>query len=339
METIKKKCFYTATYHLPSDSVLKTYIIKDHVIDEDGLINIFENDEYKVLLLVANDTDIKISQFIYKSVEELIFTEVDPNKINENGGKLDDQINTFFCKSEQENYKNFNIDTKGIDRISLREIEKCVNRLYLAFCSLRSLANQTKTINVNKQKAYINIYDYDSKIKFFPVETIVASDSSSGWASHNPTLSCRKIISVLKVIKDNIDEYIRRFLVLEKLSSDPVLTLITLFALYEYIKENNPSDKSLERTLQKDKKAGYNANLEEKFRNTRHLVAHGFAGGKGKKSKENTTKILEEFLGYSPSGIYSFDRDNPSHMKLVSEVISEVQPVIHNYLREELGLK
>ena len=120
METIKKKCFYTATYHLPSDSVLKNYIIKDHVIDEDGFVNIFQNDKYKLLLLVANDTDIKISQFIYKSVEELIFTEVNPNKINENGDKLDDQVNTFFCKPEQDNYKNFNIDgSSGFEGMGL----------------------------------------------------------------------------------------------------------------------------------------------------------------------------------------------------------------------------
>jgi hypothetical protein len=193
---------------------------RDPVINEDGFINIFENDKYKLLLLVTNDTDIKISQFIYKSVEELIFTEVNPNKINENGCKLDDQVNTFFGKSKQENYKNFNIDTKEIDRISLREIEKCVNRLHLAFCSLRNLANQTETINVNKQKTYVNIYNYDSKIKFFPIKTLVARDSSSSWASSNSTLSCRKIISVLNVTKDDIDEYIRRFLVIEKLSGD-----------------------------------------------------------------------------------------------------------------------
>lgn len=330
METTKKKCFYTATYHLPYDSILRSFTIKDFVVDKDGFIRIFENGKYKIL--IANDTNGKINKFIYRSEEELLFTEVNLDGCNEFKEIVDYEFNMFYCVSEQNECKDFQIDTNKIDEESLKVIGECVNRIHIAFCGLRNFISQSDKIEFERLETHVNIYDFDSKLKFQPALNFVVEAKSMVMGIISPILSCQKVISVLKVNKDNIDEYVRRFLIIEKLSIDPVLTLITLYALYEYITNTNSHLREL---LQSNKKIGCNVNLLKKFRGTRNLVAHGVV------DRSDTKDILKEFLGdvEPESSAYSFDRYKPSHMKLVNEVISEVQPVIQKYLREELGIE
>ena len=152
-------------------------------------------------------------------------------------------------------------------------------------------------------------------------------------------LSLEDICSVLKVhqkisIHINIDEYIERFLSIENLSNDPVLHLITLYSLYEYIKGSNGGD--LGNCFKKANKNYSNISLEKVFSSTRHLVTHGFAGGKGSDEKK-TAEILKEFLDEPDSkGCYSFDRYNSKHINLIIEVISESQTVIEKYLKHKL---
>ncbi|PZO41519.1 MAG: hypothetical protein DCF19_09995 [Pseudanabaena frigida] len=133
----------------------------------------------------------------------------------------------------------------------------------------------------------------------------------------------QKVCEVLEIQKDNIDEYFDRFLSLENLNSDPVLHFVTLYSLYEYI--NKTSENRL-------KELFTNKGLEKKFRNTRNFAAHGKVEG------QELKEVLENFLGVSPIGFYSFDRYNPSHVNLINEVIGEAQPIIQKYLRGELGL-
>ena len=93
--------------------------------------------------------------------------------------------------------------------------------------------------------------------------------------------------------------------------------------MYEYI--NKTSGNRL-------KELFTNKGLEKKFRNTRNFAAHGKVEG------QELKEVLENFLGVSPIGFYSFDRYNPSHVNLINEVIGEAQPIIQQYLRGELGL-
>lgn len=307
MVTSKKKYCCIATYRLSDDSILRRLHIKDAVLDEEGLIKLFETSSYK--LLAKNDTNGEIDALIYKYDQEEI-------------------------RCQDINFEQFK-------KRALEVIEKSLKCLQIAFLFLR---NQPTYIVKKRDEIRIStdVLDYESNVKF-SLREFIAELITSGSVLNNQfyNVSSQEVVTVLTSIKDNekINEYIARFVSIENLNSDPVLHLITLFALYEYIKESKPSCKRLERALIKNKKVGYTANLEEKFRNTRHLVAHGFAGGNDSKQKVNTTKILEEFLGVSTSGSYSFERYNPSHINLINEVIGEVQPVIQKYLREELGLK
>ncbi len=303
MENIKKKYCCIITHRLSLDSALRRLPLKDPVLDDKGYITLFSTNNYK--LLAEIDKGEKIDALIYKSDQE---------------GKAFYEINN----------KSFEEEAKKVIRNSL-------NRLQVAFLGVRMQVEHTAKIR-NDENFSVDILDYETGVKASFLTPIGGIYLGSGGEliRPDPHISCQQIYTVLKVEKDNLDEYIDRFISLEKLSNDPVLHLITLFSLYEYIKESQPSDKRLERAFTKHKKIESNFNLEEKFRNARHLVAHGFAGGKGIKHKENTTKILEEFLGFSPSGSYSFDRYNPSHINLINEVIGEAQTIIHNYFREEL---
>ena len=134
---------------------------------------------------------------------------------------------------------------------------------------------------------------------------------------------------------DNVDEFIERFLSIKELSSDPVLHLVTLYSLYEYI--NKTKGGNLVKSFEKAKNLGSN-NLEKVLRSTRHLVAHGFAGGNGTDEKK-TAEILKEFLGKSDKlGRYTLDRYNESHINLINNVINESQVIIEQYLKKLIGI-
>lgn len=71
---------------------------------------------------------------------------------------------------------------------------------------------------------------------------------------------------------------------------------------------------------------------------TRHLVAHGFAGGNGNDEKK-TAEILKEFLGKSDKlGRYTLDRYNESHINLINNVVNESQVIIEKYLKKLIGI-
>jgi hypothetical protein len=149
-----------------------------------------------------------------------------------------------------------------------------------------------------------------------------------------PTASLEKITDVLTVSQNNVDEYIERFLSIKELSSDPVLHLVTLYSLYEYISKNKGGKVFNEET----KKLGSNTNLEKVFSSTRHLVAHGFAGGKSNDQKK-TAEVLKEFLGKPDVlGRYTLDRYNESHINLINDVINESQAIIIQYLKKLIGI-
>ena len=66
----KKKYCCIATYRLSPDSILRRLCIKDAIFDEEGLIKLFENNNYK--LLAKNDANGEIDAVIYKSDQEKI---------------------------------------------------------------------------------------------------------------------------------------------------------------------------------------------------------------------------------------------------------------------------
>lgn len=303
MEIIKKRYSYTGAYQLSDDSAIRKFIrINEPVLDDKGHVIFFENHAYKL----SAKTD-------------------DENKIRE-----------IFYESSYDNY----IDNDNFNKEALEVITKSINRLQIAFIGIQNKWNQYNSSTKYNQKLSVEIIDNDTGVKPLIVgKFLIESYAYVTVPDPIAVVSLQDIHEVLTVCKDNIDEYIELFLNIENLSVDPVLELIALYTLYEYIKGKKPSDKRLERLFLNCKKVGCNASLEEKFRNTRHLVAHGFAGGKGSKSKENTTKILEEFLGVSPSGEYSFERHNSSHIALINDVVSNSKTIIDKYLREELNRK
>ena len=180
---------------------------------------------------------------------------------------------------------------------------------------------------------------------------------SSGRVLNNQfhNVFSQKIVTVLTVINcennDKINEYIARFVSLENLSSDPVLHLLTVSSLYEYIKETSDNHLDLRFNEIKIGKIGKEKvgkknfqdkelTFKDKFICTRNLAAHGLA------DEYTTVYNLEQILEIAPpetstSGkrFYSFNRYNTSHINLINEVIGEAQPIIQQYLREELGLK
>ncbi|MCX5935989.1 MAG: hypothetical protein NTU99_14655, partial [Pseudanabaena sp. LacPavin_0818_WC45_MAG_42_6] len=146
---------------------------------------------------------------------------------------------------------------------------------------------------------------------------------------------------VLTSIKDNvkINEYIARFVSLENLNIDPVSHLITLWTLYEYIEKYNDIKQYGEFNIEiAGKSIEVNGRFEgftilDKFTSTRHFVAHGSL------TRQKTLGILKLFLKINSSdNLPLFDRYNSSHISLINEVIGEVQPIIQQYLRRELGL-
>ncbi|GBO53094.1 hypothetical protein APA_1002 [Pseudanabaena sp. lw0831] len=288
MLTSKKKYCCIATYPLSPNSILRRLRIKDAVIDEEGLTKLFENNEYK--LLAKNDANGEIDAVIYKSDQE-------------------------------------EIDSAKFEKKALKVIEESLKCLQIAFLSIR---NQPRYIakKSDGQQISIDILDYETNLKAWLPETMMLV--TSGRALNNQLYygSLQKIVTVLTVINcennDKINEYIARFVSLENLSSDPVLHLITLYSLYEYINKN--SSQYLENLFKQQ-------GIEERFRFTRNFAAHGTVG-----ERQNVKNFLKDSLGESQQDFYSFDRYNQSHINLINHVISEYQVIIHDYLKEQLGI-
>ena len=84
-----------------------------------------------------------------------------------------------------------------------------------------------------------------------------------------PKASLERITNVL-LPQDNIDEYIDRFLSIKELSKDPVLHLVTLYSLFEYIDETK--GRKLAESFEKVKKLGSNTSLKKVFRNEKQIT-------------------------------------------------------------------
>ncbi|MFN9018711.1 MAG: hypothetical protein ACK5XC_07580 [Pseudanabaena sp.] len=289
MLTPKKKYCYILSYGLPPDSILRELCIKDALLDNEGLVKLFEIDDFQLSLRLSSE------------------------------GKLE----VFFCKTE-DYQEQINID--AFREKSLEILIKSLNRVQFAFTDLR---NQRRYTPFERNRHQSNIYDievldFETRNKIFQsAATIYKVVGEMSFLGFPKNVLLQKFCEVLVIQRDNIDEYIDRFLSLENLNSDPVLHFVTLYSLYEYI--NKTSGNRL-------KELFTNKGLEKKFRNTRNFAAHGKVEG------QELKEVLENFLGVSPIGFYSFDRYNPSHVNLINEVIGEAQPIIQQYLRGELGL-
>jgi len=309
MENIKKKYCCITTHRLSLDSALRGLPLKDIVLDGEGYITLFSANNYKLLAKI--DKDKKIDALIYKSDQE---------------GKASYEINNKSFKEEAQ-----------------KVIRNSLNRLQVTFLGVKIQVNHT-TKTRDDENFSIDILDYETGIKAAILSIATMHLGSGGSLIYpSPHISCQKIYTVLKVEKDNLDEYIDRFVSLENLSDDPVLHLITFYTLYEYIYEGNKPFEALfsmdiDGKFKEVKRKSASPELVkltfiDKFKATRDFIAHGILHGKP------TLDILEQFLG-SSSGekALTFDRYNQSHINLINEVISEAQTVILNYLREELGV-
>ena len=285
MEIPKKGYGYTGTYRLYPDSVLRRFRIKDDVLDDKGAIELFANNTYR--LLVTTDVDKKIESIVYKS-----------------------------------NYDE-NIDITDFKKDALDVITKSLNRIQIAFMYSRNKGTQTAISN--NQEISVDILNYETGVKPFIVEAAIGySRGICIVPDYIPIVSIQTINTVLEIYKENIDEYIEKFLNLENLSNDLVLHLITLYSLYEYI--NKTSSNDLENLFKQQE-------IEERFRFTRNFAAHGTVG-----ERLNVKNFLKNSLGESQQDFYSFDRYNQSHINLINHVISEYQVIIHDYLKEQLGI-
>lgn len=289
MLTPKKKSCYTVPYPLPTDSILRELYIKDALLDNEGIVKLCEIDNGQLSVRLSEE------------------------------GKLD----AFFYKAD---YYPEEINIDAFKEQALEVIRKSLNRLQFAFMYL---LNQRRYKSLEKSLHQSNLYgievlDVETGNKIFRLpDTIYKVIGEMSFPEPSRIEPLQKICEVLEIPKGNIDKYIDRFLSLENLNSDPVLHLVTLYSLYEYI--NKTSGNCLEQLFK-------GKGLEKKFKNTRHFAAHGKVEG------QELKEVLENFLGVSPIGFYSFDRYNPSHVNLINEVIGEAQPIIQQYLRGELGL-
>ncbi|BBC22618.1 hypothetical protein [Pseudanabaena sp. ABRG5-3] len=294
--------FYIATLNLLPfrelpESFWSEFCIENVSLDDEQPIEIFDSGKYK--LLVRTDKDGRIKTVIYQS-------------------NLERKFDTF--KDE-----------------AIRKIIKSLNRLEIAFIApvnflkLHSPSRKTKYEN----NLTIEVLNPDKSQEFLPKEVKVYAVGGINVPKRLPKASLKEINNILMISQDNVDEYIERFLSIRDLSTDPVLHLVTLYSLFEYIGKTKGSN--LSQSFEKVKKLGSNTNLEKVLRSTRHLVAHGFAGGKSIQEMK-TGEILKEFLGDTAdtSGHYAFDRYNESHLNLINEVIYEVQILIMRYLQKKL---
>lgn len=305
MLTPKKKYCYILSYGLPPDSILRELCIKDALLDNEGLVKLFEIDDFQLSLRLSLE------------------------------GKLD----AFFCKTE-DYQEEINID--AFKEKSLEILIKSLNRVQFAFTDLRNQPRYTPFERNRHQSNIcdIEVLDFETGNKIFqPAVTIYKVVGEMSFLGFPQNVLLQKFCEVLEIQKDNIDEYIDRFLSLENLNIDPVLHLITLWTLYEYIEKYNDIKQYGEFNIEiAGKSIEVNGRFEgftilDKFKSTRHFVAHGSL------TRQKTLGILKLFLRINSSdNLPLFDRYNSSHISLINEVIGEVQPIIQQYLRRELGL-
>lgn len=311
MEIQNKNYCYTFIYALPNDSSLRKLYIKDILsnLDIEKLIQIFIDDSYELLIKI--DQDRKINQFICKTYHK---------------EKIDKDI----------------IKCEAFEKIIVPSLQ-CLQFAFIGLQRQGIYTSPAKDIHQNYMPlSEILNYETGEKEKSIKMSCYLDEPISFTLSMQERHLSSEDICKVLKTRQEvsvhiNIDEYIERFLSIENLSTDPVLHLITLFSLYEYIKGSKGSDLS-NKYFQEVNKKGSKNKLEKVFSSTRNLVAHGFAGG-GRSDERKTAETLKEFLGEPNSkGCYSFDRYNSKHINLINEVIGESQTVIEKYLKYKLKI-
>ena len=210
----KKKYCYILAYSLPPDSILRELYIKDALLDNEGLVKLFEIFKIDDCHLLVRHCQLSV-------------------RLSEEG-KLD----AFIYKTE---YYQEEVNIDAFKKESLEEIIKSLNRLQFAFMDLR---NQRRYTPLERNRHQSNMYDIEvldcetgNKIFRLPdaIYKVIGEMSFLGFPRNVPL---QKIYDVLKIHKDNIDEcfdrinkYVDRFLSIENLSSDPILHLITLWTL------------------------------------------------------------------------------------------------------------
>ena len=149
---------------------------------------------------------------------------------------------------------------------AIREIIKSLNRLEIAFIAS---VNFLKLHSPSRKTKYENNLTFDKSQETFPKNVMGYAVGGINVPKTLPTASLEKITNVL-LSQDNIDEYIDRFLSIKELSTDPVLHLVTLYSLFEYIDETK--GRKLAESFEKVKKLGSNTSLKKVFSSTRHLL-------------------------------------------------------------------
>ena len=290
---LKNMSCYTATLNLLPfreypESFWSEFYIENVSLDDEQPIEIFDSGKYK--LLVKTDKDGRIETVIYQS-------------------NLQGTFDTF--KDE-----------------AIREIIKSLNRLEIAFIApvnflkLHSPSRKTKYEN----NLNIEVLNSDKSQEALPEEVRAYAVGGINVPKTLPTASLKEINDVLAITKDNVDEYIERFLSIKELSTDPVLHLVALCSLYEFIEYTR---KDIVGHFKVVNKLSSYYNFEEAFTSTRNLVAHGYV------DRKKTVEVLQELLGQSnKSKIYEFDRYNESHINLINDVINESQVIIIQYLKK-----
>ncbi|PZO42134.1 MAG: hypothetical protein DCF19_07775 [Pseudanabaena frigida] len=304
MKSIKKKYCYIATYKLPANSIWQKYPIQDVFPNNEGLVSIFENDRYK--LLAEIELDGKINSVIY---------ELDTEE-----------------KFHNDNFHEFKTE-------SLEVIINSLNRMQIAFIGLQNQNWYYTAETKNNWTISTSILDYETGTKSLILGFDLRQDLIMNcYLSQDPPITLQSIFKVLEVDNDNIDKYIGRFLSLKSLSTDPLLHLISLFSLHEYINEYDEFFKLLFNTEIAGKSIVVNGSIVklkffDKFKCARDFVAHSFLHG------AKTLDTLKQFLKSDSSGnLLLFNRYNQDHINLINEVIGEAQTIIQRYLREQLGV-
>ena len=170
------------------------------------------------------------------------------------------QIETVICQSNLEG----TFDTFKDD--ALKEIIKSLNRLEIAFIAS---VNFLKLHSPSRKTKYENNLTFDKSQETFPKNFMAYAVGGINVPKILPKASLERITNVL-LPQDNIDEYIDRFLSIKELSKDPVLHLVTLYSLFEYIDETK--GRKLAESFEKVKKLGSNTSLKKVFRNEKQIT-------------------------------------------------------------------
>ncbi|OYQ67235.1 hypothetical protein B9G53_02475 [Pseudanabaena sp. SR411] len=245
--------------------------------------------------------------------------------------------NFIFYKSDHEE----EVNNKHFETEAINVIVKALKRLEFAYVALDEnlIWHTTDIMNKYGYLTHIKISNHANQDESIDSLDIFGNASSGiSFPNSNITLSFDKINKILEVVENNLDEYIDRFLSLKKSSVDPVLHLMNLYSLYEYISEINASIKSLFNKEIEGKSIEQNGNIKKitfskKFKNARNFVAHGSLHG------IETLLVLKQFLPSDSGGnSLSFSRYNSEHINLLNEVIHESQFLILKYLKETVGI-